>query len=70
MLNVHSYRCLKDTRDCHKQCKTFLHPSNFILLVVPRRYFCCSSICFMFWSRILVLFEPYVYVFIFLLKFG
>ena len=23
------------------------------------RYFCCGSICFMFWSRMFVLFEPY-----------
>ena len=31
---------------------------NFILLIVPRRYFCCGFICFMFWSRIFVMFEP------------
>ena len=41
-------------------CKTVLSPSNFILLVVPRRNFCCGSNCFMLWSRIFVLFEPYV----------
>ena len=35
-------------------------PSNFILLIVPRRYFCCGSNCFVFWKRIFVLFEPYV----------
>ena len=35
-------------------------PSNFILLIVPRRYFCCGSNYFVFWSRIFVLFEPYV----------
>ena len=23
---------------------------TFILLIIPRRYFCCGSICFMFWS--------------------
>ena len=28
--------------------------------IVPRRYFCCGSSCFVFWSRIFVLFEPYV----------
>ena len=33
---------------------------NFILLIVPRRYFCCGSNCFVFWSQIFVLFEPYV----------
>ena len=33
---------------------------NFILLIVPMRYFSCGSVCFRFWSRIFVLFEPYV----------
>ena len=28
--------------------------------IVPRRYFCCGSSCFVFWSRIFVLFEPHV----------
>ena len=28
--------------------------------IVPRRYFCCGSNCFVFWSRFFVLFEPYV----------
>ena len=37
-------------------CKTGLSP----LLIVPRQYFCCGSNCFVFWSRIFVLFEPYV----------
>ena len=43
-------------------CKTGLSttPSNFILLIVPRQYFCCGFNCFVFWSRIFVLFEPYV----------
>ena len=36
-------------------------PSTFILLIVPRRYVCYGSICFMFWRRICVLFEPYVH---------
>ena len=31
----------------------------FIFLIVPRRYFCCGSNCFVFRSRIYVLFEPY-----------
>ena len=26
------------------------------------RYFCCGPICFVFWSRIFVLFEPYARV--------
>ena len=50
-------------------CKTGLSPppppSNFILLIVPRRYFCCGSNCFVFWSRVFVLFEPYVHFHIF-----
>ena len=33
---------------------------NFILLIVPRRYFCCGANYFVFWSRLFVLFEPYV----------
>ena len=42
-------------------CETGLGtPSNFVLLVVPGRYFCGGSVCFVFWSRIFVLFEPYV----------
>ena len=39
----------------------------FILLFVPMRYFCCGFICFKFWSRIFVLFEPYVRFRIFIL---
>ena len=35
-------------------------PINFILLIVPMRYLCCGSNCFVFGSRILLLFEPYV----------
>ena len=38
-------------------------------LIVLRRYFCCGSICFMFWGRIFVLFEPYKRFHIFLFKF-
>ena len=34
--------------------------SNFILLIVPMRYFCCGSYCFMSWCLIFVLFAPYV----------
>ena len=34
-------------------------PSGFILLIDPGRYFCGSN-CFVFWSRIFVLFEPCV----------
>ena len=33
-----------------------LSPQYFILLIVPRRYFCCGSNCFVFWSRDFVLF--------------
>ena len=43
-------------------CKTGLikPASNFILLIVPRRYFCCGSYCFMYWYLIFVLLAPYV----------
>ena len=49
-------------------CKIDLNPlpCNFILPIVPRRYFCCGCICFMFWSRIFVLFEPYLRFHIFI----
>ena len=38
----------------------FKYPSNFILMIVERRYLCCGSNCFVLWSRIFVLFGPYV----------
>ena len=42
-------------------CETGLGtPSNFVFLVVPGRYFCGGSVCFVFWSRFFALFEPYV----------
>ena len=47
------------SNDSSVHCK-IKPPSNFILLIVPRRYFCCGSNCFVYWSRIVVLFEPYV----------
>ena len=52
-------------------CKTGLNlpPSNFISLIVPRRYFYCGSYCFAFWRRMFVLLEPYVR-FNILVKFG
>ena len=35
--------------------------SNFVLLIVPRRYFCGGSFCFMSWClKFFVLLEPYV----------
>ena len=34
----------------------FKLPSNFILLIIPRRCFCCVSNCFVFWSGVFVLF--------------
>ena len=40
----------------------------FILLAVPRRYFCCRSNCFMFRCLICVLFAPLMYVLIYLDK--
>ena len=39
---------------------------NFILLIVPRQYFFCGSICFMFWCQIFVPFESYVRFHIFI----
>ena len=53
-------------------CKTGLSPPppiNFMLMIAPRRYFCCGSNCFVFWSRIFKLFELYVRFHI-LVKFG
>ena len=38
----------------------FKLPSNFILLIVPMQCFCCDSNYFVVWSRIFVLFDPYV----------
>ena len=35
-------------------------PRNFILLIIQRRCCCCVSIYFVFWGRIIVLFELYV----------
>ena len=36
---------------------------NFIFLIVPRRYFCDGSYCFMSWCLFFVLLAPYVYMF-------
>ena len=36
---------------------------NFILLIVPRRYFCCGSICFMFWCYIFLCCKNLMHVF-------
>ena len=39
----------------------FKPASNFILLIVPRRYFCGGSYCFMSWClNLFVLLVPYV----------
>ena len=44
-----------------KQYTRFKPASNFILLIVPRRYFCGGSYCFMYWClKVFVLFAPYV----------
>ena len=42
-------------------CKTSLCPQYFSLLIVPRRYFCSDSNCFMFCCSTFVLFAPYVW---------
>ena len=34
--------------------------SNFILLIVPMRYFCGGSSCFMSWCLFFLLLVPYV----------
>ena len=47
-------------------CKIDLGPPVILFLIVPRRYFCCGSICFMFWCRFFVLFESYVCTFLYL----
>ena len=36
----------------------FKQPGKFILLIDRMQYFCCGSICSVFWSRIFLLFEP------------
>ena len=44
-------------------CKTGLSPPilNFVLLIVPSRYFCGGSFCFMSWClNFFVLLAPYV----------
>ena len=39
----------------------FKPASNFVLLIVPRRYFCGGSFCFMSWClKFFVLLAPYV----------
>ena len=39
----------------------FKPASNFVLLIVPSRYFCSGSFCFMSWSlKFFVLLAPYV----------
>ena len=43
--------------------------SKVILPIVPRRYFCCDSICFMFGGDFLCWFNQ-MNVFIVLIKFG
>ena len=42
-------------------------PSNFVLLIVPSRYFCGGSFCFMSWclEKMFVLLTPYVCFLIF-----
>ena len=39
----------------------FKPASNFVLLIVPSRYFCSGSFCFMSWClKVFVLLAPYV----------
>ena len=39
----------------------FKPASNFVLLIVPSRYFCSGSFCFMSWClKFFVLLAPYV----------
>ena len=49
----------------------FKPASNFVLLIVPRRYFCDCTFCFMSWClKFFVLLAPYVCFHInFLVKF-
>ena len=53
--------------------------SNFIMLIVPRRYFCCCPYCFcvcvcvcvcVYVCCIFVLFAPYARFFFILVRFG
>ena len=66
------------TRDSPRGPKNYLNvmnhcrfkpASNFILLIVPRRYFCCGSFCFMSWCLKFLCCWLLMYVFIFLVKF-
>ena len=47
----------------------FKPASNFVFLIVPRRYFCGGSFCFMSWVFKFLCFWCLMYVFIFLVKF-
>ena len=47
----------------------FKPASNFVLLIVPRRYFCGGSFCFMYWCLKFLCCWRLMYVFIFLVKF-
>ena len=57
--NENSFQVLITKSDLQSY-RVLQSPSNFILLIVPRRCFCCGSVAFMFWSQIFVLFKPYV----------
>ena len=50
-------------------CKIDLSPPvTFLILIVPSRYFCGGSFCFMFWGLIFLCCWRLMYVFIFLVK--
>ena len=60
-LYIHVFESLLKMRVRLGASKTGLSsPVVLSLLIVPSRYFCCGSICFIFWSRFFVLFEPCV----------
>ena len=46
----------------------FKPASNFVLLIVPRRYFCGGSFCFMSWCLTFLCCWRLMYVFIFSIK--
>ena len=69
-------RVLHDAADFSEACNlilgiNFVHvyfkpASNFVLLIVPSRYFCGGSFCFMSWClKYFVLLVPYVCLHIF-----
>ena len=62
---------MEDEGEVMAMSNRFKPASNFIFLIVPRRYLCCGgSFCFMSWCLIFVLLAPFVCFHIFSLGLG